>query len=68
MIPKTGFSFKSKRNWAGFFCPEARSECEVEWISEKEIFGFWLESVTAKAAGGESVESMNAVIPYALPF
>jgi hypothetical protein len=52
MIPKAGFSFKSRRNYAGFFCPDEVKDCPPGWISESEIYQTWLDSVKSAAIGG----------------
>jgi hypothetical protein len=46
MVPKVGFSQKSRRQWAGWMCKDRNPDCTPEWISEQEIYAFWLESVS----------------------
>ena len=45
MVPKTGFSQRTRRQWAGWMCKEKNPDCLPEWISEKEIYDFWYQSV-----------------------
>src|ERR1700722_3722695 len=47
MIPKTGFSRKSRRMWAAFKCRDKNPACSPEPISEAEVFDYWLEGATA---------------------
>lgn len=53
MIPKVGRSARTKHHWAGWFCPERVSDCDPEWMTEGEVFDYWLESVSAEGNAGD---------------
>lgn len=53
LTPKTGFSHKTRRQWAAWMCPEADRGCDPVWISEAEVFACWLNSVSGNGLAGD---------------
>jgi hypothetical protein len=63
MIPKTGFSQKTRRMWAAMMCKDKSPGCPPAWVSESEVFDFWYQAVKAGGTG----KGNGAAAPLASP-
>jgi hypothetical protein len=48
MVPRIGFSQKTRRMWAAWMCLAGSRDCPPVWLSDSEVYGAWLESVSGR--------------------